>query len=88
MATVGTNAAVVQLPNGFTMTGPVAWLLWVFVHITSLLGNGNRLSTLTHFFVRYLWALRKRAIPIVGDVRPVRPNGDRAPEKWQTEKTE
>ena len=88
MATVGTNAAVVQLPNGFTLTGPVAWLLWVFVHITSLLGNGNRLSTLTHFFVRYLWALRKRAIPIVGDVRPVRPNGDRAPEKWQTEKAE
>ncbi|NIJ05451.1 NAD(P)/FAD-dependent oxidoreductase [Frigoribacterium faeni] len=88
MATVGTNAAVVQLPNGFTMTGPVAWLLWVFVHITSLLGNGNRLSTLTHFFVRYMWALRKRAIPIVGDVRPVRPNGDRAPEKWQTEKAE
>ena len=33
-------------------------------------------------------ALRKRAIPIVGDVRPVRPNGDRAPEKWQTEKAE
>ena len=43
------------------------------LHI-SLLGNGNRLSTLSHFFVRYLWFMRKRSIPIVGDVRPVRPH--------------
>ena len=88
MATVGTNAAVVQLPNDFTMTGPVAWLLWVFVHITSLLGAGNRMSTLTHFFVRYVWFMRKRSIPIVGDVRPVRPNGDREPDPWQLQKAE
>ncbi|KQO63117.1 NADH dehydrogenase [Curtobacterium sp. Leaf261] len=88
MATIGTNAAVAQLRGGITMTGPVAWAAWVVVHIASLLGNGNRLSTLTHFFVRYLWFMRKRAIPIVGDVRPVRPNGDREPETWQLEKSE
>jgi NADH:ubiquinone reductase (H+-translocating) len=88
MATIGTNAAVVQLRGGLTMVGPFAWLAWVFVHITSLLGNGNRLSTLTHFFVRYLWFMRKRAIPIVGDVRPVRPNGDREPDPWQLQKAE
>ncbi|MFZ7089225.1 NAD(P)/FAD-dependent oxidoreductase [Curtobacterium sp. RRHDQ10] len=88
MATIGTNAAVAQLRGGITMIGPVAWAAWVVVHIASLLGNGNRMSTLTHFFVRYLWAMRKRAIPIVGDVRPVRPNGDREPESWQLEKSE
>ncbi|WP_308159130.1 NAD(P)/FAD-dependent oxidoreductase [Curtobacterium sp. ISL-83] len=88
MATIGTNAAVAQLRGGITMVGPVAWLAWVFVHITSLLGNGNRMSTLTHFFVRYVWFMRKRSIPIVGDVRPVRPNGDREPEPWQMQKVE
>ncbi len=66
MATIGTNAAVAQLRGGITMVGPVAWLAWVAVHIASLLGNGNRLSTLSHFFVRYLWFMRKRSIPIVG----------------------
>ncbi|WP_248703821.1 NAD(P)/FAD-dependent oxidoreductase [Curtobacterium sp. MWU13-2055] len=88
MATIGTNAAVAQLRGGITLVGPVAWLAWVAVHIASLLGNGNRLSTLSHFFVRYLWFMRKRAIPIVGDVRPVRPNGDREPEPWQMQKSE
>jgi len=88
MATIGTNAAVAQLRGGITMVGPVAWAAWVVVHIASLLGNGNRLSTLSHFFVRYLWFMRKRSIPIVGDVRPVRPNGDREPEPWQMQKAE
>jgi NADH dehydrogenase len=88
MATIGTNAAVTQLRGGLTMTGPIAWIAWVFVHITSLLGNGNRLTTLTHFLVRYMWFMRKRSIPIVGDVRPVRPNGDRAPDEWSLQKAE
>ncbi|MBE7163036.1 MAG: NAD(P)/FAD-dependent oxidoreductase, partial [Williamsia herbipolensis] len=88
MATIGTNAAVAQLRGGITMVGPIAWAAWVVVHIASLLGNGNRMSTLTHFFVRYLWFMRKRAIPIVGDVRPVRPNGDREPDPWQLQKAE
>ncbi len=88
MATIGTNAAVAQLRGGITMVGPVAWIAWVGVHIASLLGNGNRLSTLSHFFVRYMWFMRKRSIPIVGDVRPVRPNGDREPEPWQMQKAE
>jgi NADH:ubiquinone reductase (H+-translocating) len=88
MATIGTNAAVAQLRGGITMVGPVAWAAWVAVHIASLLGNGNRMSTLTHFLVRYIWFMRKRAIPIVGDVRPVRPNGDREPDPWQLQKAE
>jgi NADH:ubiquinone reductase (H+-translocating) len=88
MATIGTNAAVAQLRGGLTLTGPIAWVAWVAVHIASLLGNGNRMSTLTHFFVRYLWSMRKRSIPIVGDVRPVRPNGDREPDPWQLQKAE
>lgn len=88
MATIGTNAAVAQLRGGITMIGPLAWLVWVVIHIASLLGNGNRVSTLTHFVVRYLWSMRKRAIPIVGDVRPVRPNGDREPDPWALQKAE
>jgi NADH:ubiquinone reductase (H+-translocating) len=77
MATIGRNAAVVELPNGVTMTGRPAWLIWVGIHIASLLGNGNRVTTLARFFIHYGRFWYARSVPIVGEVRPVRPNGDR-----------
>jgi len=77
MATIGRSAAVVELPNGMTMTGLPAWLIWVGIHVYSLLGNGNRVATMIRFFIHYGRFWYKRAVPIVGEVRPVRPNGDR-----------
>lgn len=79
MATIGRNAAVVQLPGGVTLTGRPAWAIWVGIHIYGLLGNGNRLTTLARFFIHYGRFWYAKSVPIVGEVRPVRPNGDRTP---------
>src|SRR6185312_4487669 len=50
MATVGRNLAVVDLPavkfNGF-----LAWLIWMFVHLMSIVGTKNRLF----IFINWMW---------------------------------
>lgn len=66
MATIGRNAAVVQLPQGPKFTGFVAWLMWVVVHLATLLGGRNRVSAMMNIAVRYFtWP--KSAANIVGD---------------------
>lgn len=71
MATVGRRAAVadIALIKGKTikLTGTLAWLAWLFVHIVMLLGNRNRLATLVNLSTKYL-APSRRTNPIVGDV--------------------
>src|SRR6185312_15432294 len=54
MATIGRNAAVVALPHGVRLSGALAWLAWLGLHIIMLLGNRNRLSTLLNLSWRYL----------------------------------
>ncbi|BDZ52228.1 6-phosphogluconate dehydrogenase [Frondihabitans sucicola] len=80
MATIGRHAAVAQLRGGITLTGVPAWYTWIVIHIYSLLGNSNRVTTMAHFISRYAWFAYRKAVPIVGDVRPVRKNGDRVEE--------
>jgi NADH dehydrogenase len=55
MATIGRRAAVVQLPFRVRLTGTVAWLAWLGLHIVSLLGNRNRASALLNLSWRYLY---------------------------------
>ncbi len=50
MATVGRNRAVVDLPR-FSFGGFFAWLVWMFVHLMSIVGVKNRLV----IFVNWLW---------------------------------
>lgn len=66
MATIGRNAAVVQLPNGFKLHGFLAWLMWVGVHLMTLLGGRNRISAMLNMLVRY-FAWPKSAAGIIGD---------------------
>lgn len=54
MATIGRSDAVVQLPWGPKMGGFLAWIAWVVLHIVTLVGNRNRLATMTNLSVRYL----------------------------------
>lgn len=61
MAVVGRAEAVVQLSNGATMSGLVAWLVWIFVHVAYLLGGRNRVTVLIDFFWRYLGPRRSAA---------------------------
>ena len=53
MATVGRGEAVLQLPSGLTMKGPLAWLAWIGLHVSYLLGGRNRVSVLVNFLTRY-----------------------------------
>jgi len=71
MATVGRRAAIAQIAvtkkHSVDLTGTLAWLVWLFIHIVMLLGNRNRLATFVNLFTKYL-APSRRTNPIVGDV--------------------
>ncbi|MGJ6979998.1 NAD(P)/FAD-dependent oxidoreductase [Aestuariimicrobium soli] len=75
MATIGRFDAVLQFPNkangqpGPTLRAYSAWVLWVVVHLRSLLGGRNRLQAMINMGVRYLtWP--KSATGIMGDITP------------------
>lgn len=42
MATIGRNAAVLEIKN-FRMSGFFAWVIWLFIHLMSILGVKNKL---------------------------------------------
>ena len=65
MATIGRADAVVELPNGLKLTGLVAWLGWIALHVMFLLGSRNRVQTLVNLAVRYS-GLGKSGV-IIGD---------------------
>lgn len=67
MATIGRRAAVVQLPGEIRLTGTLAWLAWLALHIVTLLGGRNRVSALLNLSWRYVsWPSGNGVI--VGDV--------------------
>jgi NADH dehydrogenase len=51
MATIGRNKAVADL-KGFKTHGFLAWLIWMFVHLISLIGFRNRFLVL----LSWLWS--------------------------------
>ncbi len=53
MATVGRNLAVVDLPN-FKFQGFFAWLVWLFVHLFSILGMKNKLFIFLNWISNYV----------------------------------
>ena len=66
MATIGRGDAVLQMPVGIKLKGIIAWLGWIVLHITYLLGGRNRVQTLINLGSRYVGPRRSNAI--VGDV--------------------
>lgn len=50
MATIGRNRAVVDLPN-FSFQGFPAWLVWLLVHLFSILGTKNKVFV----FLNWVW---------------------------------
>jgi NADH dehydrogenase len=74
MAQIGRGAAVMELPTGQTMTGRLAWLAWLGVHLALLNGAEEKIST----FVDWGWTLLnkedgKRIILSNENVAPVPP---------------
>ncbi len=68
MATIGRGDAVLQMPAGIKLKGILAWVGWIVLHITYLLGGRNRVQTLVNLGSRYAGPRRSNAI--VGDVLP------------------
>ncbi len=65
MATIGRNKAIVEFGK-FKLTGFIAWLAWLFVHVISLIGFKNRLYVLSEWFWAYLTRERSARL-ITGD---------------------
>ncbi len=53
MATIGKNKAVADLPN-YQTSGFFAWLIWLWVHLFSLIGVKNKLLVFTNWIINYL----------------------------------
>jgi NADH dehydrogenase len=77
MATIGRRSAVVQLVRPRArITGTVAWLTWLVLHVFYLLGTRNRVSTMINLSWRYV-AWGHGGGVIVGD-QPAAPLPDQA----------
>ncbi|WP_185852006.1 NAD(P)/FAD-dependent oxidoreductase [Blattabacterium cuenoti] len=52
MATIGRNKAVCDFPY-LKLRGFLAWIVWMFVHLVSLVGFRNRAIALTNWIIQY-----------------------------------
>jgi NADH dehydrogenase len=57
MATIGKSRAVAQIGR-VTLTGRIAWLFWLVVHVYSLIGFRNRLAVLFNWAWNYMFSKR------------------------------
>jgi len=54
MAIIGKNKAVVDLPKPkIHFKGFIAWLIWLFIHLMSLITYRNRINTFYHWMIAY-----------------------------------
>lgn len=53
MATVGRNKAVADLPGKMHLGGFVAWLIWMFIHLISIIGFRNKLVVFSNWVWNY-----------------------------------
>ena len=70
MATIGRNKAIAEIGK-WKFSGYIAWLMWLFVHIISLIGFRNRLSVLTEWMWAYFTRERSARL-ITGDAEEMR----------------
>ena len=61
MATISRFSAV-ALVGKIRITGFIAWLMWLAVHLVYLTGFKNRLSALGHWFVSFLGTGRSERV--------------------------
>lgn len=54
MATIGKNKAVADLGK-MSFSGFFAWLIWMIIHLISILGMRNKLSVLVNWFWNYIF---------------------------------
>ena len=54
MATISRFSAIAEIGSKIRLTGFVAWLAWLFIHIVYLIGFKNRVTTLLHWVVSFI----------------------------------
>lgn len=69
MAIIGRNKAVADLPKQIHFKGFIAWLLWIFVHLMSLVNYRNRVTTFFNWLTAYF--TRDQALRMI--IRPKKP---------------
>ena len=69
MATIGRSSAVAEIKFLPRLKGFLAWIIWVGLHVATLLGNRNRFATLINLTAKYLTGKGHNAI--VGETPPV-----------------
>ena len=62
MATIGKSSAVAEITYLPKLTGFPAWIIWVALHIATLLGNRNRFATMINLSSKYLFSGSHNAI--------------------------
>jgi len=75
LATIGKAAAVADI-RGMHLSGTVAWLMWLFVHIFFLIGFRNRVIVITEWAWTYVRNDRGARL-ITGDVVPLLERGEK-----------
>ena len=79
LATIGRGAAVADLRR-VRFSGPLAWLVWILVHLVMQAEAENRLLV----FVQWLWnfATRGRSAMLITDRQTDQPGQDIKPRRW------
>ena len=54
MAIIGRNKAVADLPHNIHFKGFIAWFMWLFIHLYSLINYRNRFKTLYNWTIAYI----------------------------------
>jgi len=69
MATIGRSSAIAEIKFMPRLKGFPAWIIWVGLHIATLLGNRNRFATMINLTAKYLtWGSHNA---IVGETPPI-----------------
>ena len=76
LATIGKAAAVADI-GGLHVSGLLAWLMWLFVHILFLIGFRNRFIVIIEWAWMYLRNDRGARL-ITGDVEPLLERGEKS----------
>jgi NADH dehydrogenase len=53
MATIGRNKAVADLPGNMHFGGLIAWMIWMFIHLVSIIGFRNKIVILSNWVWNY-----------------------------------
>jgi NADH dehydrogenase len=85
MATIGRRAAVADLPFGITLTGGIAWLAWLFLHLLYIVGFRRRTEVLLQWawnYTRWEWGPQLILKPSPDtDLSSLAPHAEPSPEQ-------